>query len=417
MQSPIPAYLARVVSQVQADVGGAVADYIPELATADPEHTALAIALPDGHRYLAGDADVAFSIQSMSKPFTYGLAITDNGLPAVLDKVGVEPSGEAFNEISLDASGRPRNPMINAGAIATHSLVHGADSAQRFERLRRLYSACAGRDLSVDERVYTSEAATGHRNIAMGHLLRSVNIIDCDPVDIIDGYFRQCSVEVTVADLAMMAATLANGGVQPLTGEAILDRHAVRQMLSVMTTCGMYDAAGDWLSVVGIPAKSGVAGGIIGVLPGQIGIAAFSPRLDRHGNSVRGVAMFERLSDDLGMHLMELPPAHRTAIRSIEIVDDVEVVELQGALQFTNAEIIVRELVDNTSHPAPVVALDIRRVHSVTDVARRLIMLLLRGFVDDGKRVAVIDPDGVVGGLGLGDGIVAQRWIELPHNR
>lgn len=415
--SPIPDYLAQVLAAVEPIIDGAVADYIPELATADPDRLSLAIALPDGHRYVVGDSDVEFSIQSMSKPFTYGLAIADNGLPAVLTRVGVEPSGEAFNEISLDETGRPRNPMINAGAITAHALVHGADSADRFARLLNLYSAFAGRPLDVDDDLFASEASTGHRNLALAHLLRSANVIDGDPVDVVNGYFRQCSIMVTTADLALMAATLANGGRQPLSGEQLLDPRAVRQVLSVMTTCGMYDAAGDWLSVVGIPAKSGVAGGIIGVLPGQIGIAAFSPRLDQHGNSVRGVRAFERLSADMGMHLMEVPPVHRTAIRSIEIVGDVEVIELQGALQFTNAEIVIRELVDNTSHPAPVVALDIRRVISVNDVARKLLMELLRRFVVDGKRVALIDPDGVVGEHpGLGGGAYAERWAQVPHS-
>ncbi|MFW0790248.1 glutaminase [Gordonia sp. CPCC 205333] len=413
MFSPIPDYFTEVLDGARSIVDGAVADYIPELATADVDKIALSIALPDGHRYTVGDCDQVYSIQSMSKPFTYGLALSDNGIDVVLDKVGVEPSGEAFNEISLDDDGRPRNPMINAGAITAHSLIRADDPDERFARLLKLYSDAAGRELDVDERVYTSEARTGHRNLAMGHLLRSVNILDCDPVDIVNGYFRQCSIRVTTADLALMAATLANGGVQPLTGEQVLPARAVRQVLSVMTSCGMYDAAGDWLSAVGIPAKSGVSGGIIGVLPGQIGIAAFSPRLDRHGNSVRGVHIFERLSADMGMHLMNVPPTHRTAIRSIDIVGDVEVVELQGALQFSNAEIIIRELVDNTSHPAPVVALDVRRVNSINDVARRMLLEMLRRFVIEGKRVAIIDPDGAVGEVDLGDGIQAERWTDV----
>ncbi|MDN5725172.1 MAG: glutaminase A, partial [Propionibacteriales bacterium] len=316
MRSPIPDYLAEVLDTCGDALGGTVADYIPELAAADPDAFAIVVATVDGTVYAAGDADHRFTIQSMSKPFAYGLALTARGLDHVLAKVGVEPSGEAFNEISLDRdTGRPRNPMINAGAILTHAQVYGDDADDRFEHIRQNFSQIAGRPLPMDEDVFASEWATTHRNLAMGHMLKAVGIMDRDPVDVVEGYVRQCSISVDCRDLAMMAATLANGGVQPRTGELIFSRPVVRQVLSVMTTCGMYDAAGDWLTTVGIPAKSGVSGGIIGALPGQVGVAVFSPRLDAHGNSVRGVAAFERLSRDMGMHLMDVSRDAHTTLR------------------------------------------------------------------------------------------------------
>lgn len=275
MRSPIPDYLEEVLTSCSRD-DGAVADYIPELASANPNRLAICIATPDGAIYAAGDSEVEFTIQSMSKPFVYALAIADRGLEAILEKVDVEPSGEAFNVISLEEeSGRPENPMINAGAILTHSLVEGADDDERFARILALFSRLAGRDLSYDEQVFESEWTTTHRNLAMGHMLKAGGVMEGDPVEAVRGYVKQCAIKVNCRDLAVMAATLAGGGVHPVTGEQILTREVTRQSLSVMTTCGMYDAAGDWVTTVGIPAKSGVSGGILGALPGQVGLAAF----------------------------------------------------------------------------------------------------------------------------------------------
>ena len=294
MRSPIPDYLLEVLDSCGADAG-AVADYIPELAAANPERFGICVATVDGAVYAAGDADVEFTIQSMSKPFTYALALADRGVAEMDERVGVEPSGEAFNEISLDPeTGRPRNAMINAGALLTHSLVDGEDAAARSQRVLAGFSRFAGRDLVVDESAFSSEFASAHRNLGMAHLLKASGVLECDPVEVVEGYTRQCSITVSCRDLAMMAATLANAGTHPLTQERLLSRPVVRQVMSVMMTCGMYDAAGDWMTDVGIPAKSGVSGGVIGALPGQVGVAVFSPRLDTHGSSVRGVQVFER---------------------------------------------------------------------------------------------------------------------------
>jgi len=288
---PIGDALGRIRAQFLDDDRGAVADYIPELGGADPAAFGLALVGTAGSVYRAGEADLPFTIQSISKPFAYALALADAGVGGVLARVGVEPSGEAFNAISLEpGTGRPSNPLINAGAILTTSLVRGTGPAERFERIRDLLSRCAGRDLGVDEAVFRSEHDTGDRNRALAYLMRHAGSLSVDVEDVVDTYFRQCSILVTAVDLATMAATLANGGVNPRTGDDVLERSVAEQVLTVMATCGMYDFSGEWLFRVGLPAKSGVSGGIVAVSPSQFGIGLYSPRLDGRGNSVRGVA-------------------------------------------------------------------------------------------------------------------------------
>lgn len=395
MRSPIPDYLLEVLDSC-GDDGGALADYIPELAAADPDQFGICVATVDGTVYAAGDADVEFTIQSMSKPFTYALALADRGSRAMNERVGVEPSGEAFNEISLDPeTGRPRNAMINAGAILTHSLVDGEDGAARSERIRAGFSQFAGRDLVVDEGAFSSELETAHRNLGMAHLLKASRTLDCDPVEVIAGYTRQCSIRVSCRDLALMAATLANAGVHPQTQHALLTRSVVRQVMSVMMTCGMYDAAGDWMTDVGIPAKSGVSGGVIGALPGQVGIAVFSPRLDAHGSSVRGVEAFKRLSSDMGMHLMDVAQEGRAALRGSYVVDGdepVTVYELQGDLRFAGAETVIRALAAS-EHATKRVVLDLSRVYRLHDVGQRMLLESIRRLGEDGLDVIVVDPE------------------------
>lgn len=410
MRSPIPDYLTEALEGVASDTSGAPAGYIPELAAADPERLGAVFATVDGEVYGAGDIDVEFTIQSISKPFTYSLALADRGFDAVLAKVGVEPSGEAFNEISLEGdSGRPFNPMINAGAITTHSLAghKGLSPAERVERVVGGLSAFAGRRLEIDESVCTSELEHAHRNLAIAHMLRSHNILTEDPAAIVDGYTRQCSLLVTARDLALMAATLANHGVNPVSGERVVPEPVVRQVLSVMSTCGMYDAAGDWATQVGIPAKGGVAGGLIGALPGQIGIATFSPRLDPHGNSVRGVSLFERFSSDMGLHVMEVPAAARAVVRSNHVVgtgpNAIRVLQLQGGIRFAGAERVVREAVDTAPTEARV-ALDLTMVYSIDDVARRMLLEVVRRLTHDGHGVYLVDPESILPDPDPGDG-------------
>jgi len=391
MKAPISDYLAELLEACGVD-DGAVADYIPELAQADPDRFALAIATLDGQVYSAGDADHEFTIQSISKPFTYALAIADQGIDGVLERIDVEPSGDAFNEISLEEStGRPRNPMINAGAIAAHALVAGDDEPVRTERILDLYSRLAGRPLSIDEAVFGSELETADRNMAIAYMLKTVGTLDDDADDVVRGYTRQCAVSVTVEDLARMAAVLAANG-RTADGTRVLEPAVTRQVLSVMATCGMYDAAGDWLTTVGIPAKSGVAGGLIGVLPGQVGIAAFSPRLDKHGNSSRGVRTFERLSRDMGLHLMEAPEAGRSSVRQPSAES---VYEVAGDLRFVEAERVLRAL-ESEAEGDGVVVLDLHRAHRVSDVARRMLLEGVRRLRLDGHEIRLVDPDGLL---------------------
>ena len=405
MHSPIPSYLDEVLQSVAADRTGVLANYIPELAEVDPERLGASIAMVDGELYASGDTDSLFTIQSISKPFVYALALADRGFEKILDKVGVEPSGEPFNEISLeDSSGRPLNPMINAGAITTHSLV-GTETMNRAERMERVISglsAFAGRSLDVDEAVYSSEIEHAHRNLAIAHMLRSHDILTENPTGVVEGYTRQCSLLVTVQDLAMMAATLANYGIQPVTGEQVVPKTVVRQVLSVMFTCGMYNAAGDWATQVGIPAKSGVGGGIIGAVPGQLGLATFSPRLDVHGNSVRGVSLFERFSSDMGMHVMNIPTVARSAIRANYRIGTGEkitqVIQLQGRIRFAGAERVIREIVD-THYMGTRIALDVTRVYSVDEVAQHMLLEIMRRMRHEGYTVYLIDQDDTITNL------------------
>ncbi|MGC0274325.1 glutaminase A [Pseudactinotalea sp. Z1739] len=388
-----------------ADIAvGHVADYIPQLSEVDPSLYALAVCTVDGHLYHVGDAGTEFTMQSIAKPFTYALALHDQGLEGVLEKVDVEPSGEAYNEISLEPdSGRPRNPMINAGALATYALVHGSDAAHRRQRVLDFYSAVAGRDLELNGDVLDSELKTAFRNRAIAYLLRNAEIIGGDPGEVVDGYSAQCSVSVTVDDLAVMAATLANGGVNPVTHAHVVEPGAVRQTLSVMLTCGMYDSAGDWVTSVGIPAKSGVSGAILGVLPGQVGIAVYSPPLDKHGNSVRGVVTFERLSADMGLHIMSGPKATSGVMSEAYVADladgagQVSVYEIQGDIRFAGAELIAREFIDNPPQTSRVM-IDVSRAGGFDDVARRIIREVLRRLMSQQDRdVYLVDPDEYLG--------------------
>ncbi|GAB96330.1 glutaminase [Kineosphaera limosa] len=420
MKVPVDDYLQQVLGECAGDEGE-VADYIPELAAADPDRLAVALCVADGTVYAAGDADVRFSIQSISKPFVYALALADRGQEAVLDRVGVEPSGDAFNEISLEEdTGRPRNPMINVGAITTHALVGGDECSEqdRCEQVRAGLSAFAGRELSVDEAVFASEMETADRNLALAHLVRSHDIIAGNAHETVRGYVRQCALLVDVRDLAVMAMTLAAAGRNPLTGEQVVPEAVCRQVLSVMATCGMYDAAGDWLTNVGIPAKSGVAGGIIGALPGQVGIGTFSPRLDRFGNSARGVNVCERLSNDMGLHLMSAPPLAVAAVRESGTVEYEGQTwlhaELQGPIRFAAGESVLRALAQLEPGPEPL-ALDLSRVTSVDDVGRRMLLEGIRRLTLDGHDVVLVDPRDVLPDPDAGDGIRPQVRTSSPY--
>jgi glutaminase len=266
---------------------------------------AICLATADGETFCAGDHERPFALQSISKVFVYGLALEDHGRDYVLKRVGVEPSGDAFNSIVFDErNNHPYNPMVNAGALATTDLVESEDPAEDLERLLAVLRRYAGAEnLEVDEDVFALEMGSADRNRATSYLMRSYGMISHDVEENLALYLRQCSVCVTSRDLAVMAATLANGGVNPKTKEQALSPRYVRDVLSVMHTCGMYDFAGEWAYQVGIPAKSGVSGGILAVVPGKLSIGVFSPGLDAYGNSVRGVKVCEEISERLGLHI------------------------------------------------------------------------------------------------------------------
>ncbi|MER3433202.1 MAG: glutaminase A [Leptolyngbya sp. ERB_1_1] len=309
MTHPFQSFLEELYLKYRDFKDGAVASYIPELAKADPDWFSICVVTVDGQVFEVGDSSQLFTIQSISKVFAYGMALEDRGRETLLRKVGVEPTGDPFNSIiRLDEnSKRPDNPMVNAGAIATTSLIQGSNATDRVNRLLEMFRRYTGRDVFIDISVFMSERTTGHRNRALAHLMYHFGMIDGKIDEALDLYFQQCSILVNCHDLAVMAATLANKGVNPITSDRALTTEYIRDVLSVMYTCGMYNFAGEWAYKVGIPAKSGVSGGIIAVVPNQVGIAVFSPLLDIHGNSVRGIKVCEELSRHFQLHIFDLP--------------------------------------------------------------------------------------------------------------
>lgn len=279
--------------------------YKPERGDEAGEQFSVCLVGVDGDVYTAGDHDLPFALQSLSKVFVYGLALEEHGPEEVLRRVGVKPSGDSFSSLGFDEhTNRPHNPMVNGGALATTDMVLGEDFDGSFERILASLKRYAGNDdLAVDEETFEAELLGVDRNRAIAYLMRSEGMIAGDVEATLRLYLRQCAVQVTCRDLAVMAATLANGCVNPLTGERALPLDRVRDVLSVMYTCGMYDYAGEWAFEVGVPAKSGVSGGILAVVPGKLGIGVFSPGLDRFGNSVRGTRVCKEISSSLGVHL------------------------------------------------------------------------------------------------------------------
>ena len=389
---PLLRFLTSCHADFSAETGGAVADYIPELGKADPDQFGISLATIDGHVYEVGDTRVAFTIQSMSKPFVFALALDTLGAARVESAIGVEPSGDPFNSIRLNADNHPFNPMVNAGAIACSGLIHEARGDGAFECIREALGRFAGRELGVDDAVYASESATGDRNRAIGYLLRNSGVIFDDVAAVLEVYFRQCSILVTARDIAVMAATLANRGINPVTGEQVMTPYAISRALSVMTSSGMYDYAGEWIYRVGIPAKSGVGGGILAALPARLGLGSYSPRLDRHGNSVRGIKVCEALSAHYDLHMLNRSDDARNSIIADYNIGnsasrrsrrpheqkllaahhhDVRVIELVGTLTFSNVDYVSRQL---AARPRPhFVVFDLRRVAATTRAGARLL--------------------------------------------
>ncbi len=391
-KSPLLRFLNACHEQFAAESSGAVADYIPELGKADPDHFGISLATLDGHVYEVGDTEVPFTIQSMSKPFVFALALDTLGAARVESAIGVEPSGDPFNSIRLNAENHPFNPMVNAGAIACSGLIREAKGEAAFDYIRQSLGRFAGRELDVDEAVFASESATGDRNRAIGYLLRTSSVIKEDVRAVLEVYFRQCSVLVTARDIAVMAATLANRGLNPVTREQVMTPYAISRTLSVMTSSGMYDYAGEWIYRVGIPAKSGVGGGILAALPARLGLGSYSPRLDGHGNSVRGIKVCEALSSHYDLHMLNRSDDARNAIiadydigkspsrrvrrpQEREILaaheQEVRVIELVGTLSLSAVDYVSRRL---AARPRPqFVVFDLHRVTSTTRAGARLV--------------------------------------------
>jgi len=289
--------------RVLPERGGERSASIPQLAEADPDVCGIALALPDGTVRSSADGRRTFGIQSAVKPFLFALALADTD-GAALDRVGIEPTGEAFDALKLESdTGRPPNPMVNAGAILTCALVDGDDPRERSERLLAGLSRFAGSELEVDDDVAHSEHLLGDRNHALAHLMRAEGTLSVSADDAVAVYARACAIVVDVEILAVMGATLALGGVNPLSGERVVSAEVARDVVAVMATCGVYDGSGRWMRSVGVPAKSSVSGALVLSVPGTLGAAVMSPPLDDQGTSVRGRIASEILSADLGLHV------------------------------------------------------------------------------------------------------------------
>ncbi|NLV54941.1 MAG: glutaminase A [Acidimicrobiales bacterium] len=305
----------RLVDDVHArwrdERGGACSTVYPALAAADPDRFGLSLAAVSGVVAWAGDHDVPFPIMSVVKPFVLALVVDRVGVEVIRSEVGLDATGGRFNEVgSLERTGGLSNPMVNAGALATIARFGdpGADVEARWDELRDRLGAFAGHPLPVDEEVLASARATNRRNRSIALLLGDLGVIPGEPSDVVELYTRACCLAVSTDDLAALGAVLADGGVHPVTGEQVVSADACRQVLAVMATAGMYETSGQWLVDVGLPGKSGIAGGILTIAPGKGGLAAWSPPLDPAGNSVRGQRATADLSRALGLDLFASQP-------------------------------------------------------------------------------------------------------------
>ncbi len=282
---------------------GKVADYIPELAKANKKEFGICVMEGVDILHCAGDYQKKFTLQSIIKPMLLLLALMDNGAETVRERIGVEATGkpfDAFNYSDQALKGEHINPMINTGAIALCTLVRGATYAEKFERLLDLARKISGNPaLQVDEQVYLSEKKTGNKNRALAYMLKAYDMLQDDVEDVLDFYFKACSIQATVVDLAKMGFVFAGGGVDLQTGERLFDKEYARYVNAVLITCGMYDGSGDFAIRVGVPAKSGVGGGIMAIVPGKVGIGIYSPGLNRKGNSLAGIKALEKLSQKM----------------------------------------------------------------------------------------------------------------------
>ncbi|HEY1274744.1 MAG TPA: glutaminase A [Thermoleophilaceae bacterium] len=306
----VQALVAEAHERFRHDKQGEVSGVYPALARVAPDAFGICLVGTSGREYAAGDAGHAFAIMSVSKPFAFALVCDAAGADAARERLGVNATGLPFNSLAAverSPDGRT-NPMVNAGAIATSAMAPGASLEERWGRLRDELSRFAGRRLELDPEIHASVRATNHRNHAIARLLADRGQLAGDPAEAVELYTRQCSLEVSARDLAVMGATLADGGVNPVTGERVVARSVCHYALAVMVTSGLYETSGDWLYDVGLPAKSGIGGGIVTVSPGKGGMGTFGPRLDAAGNSVKGTLAARFLSERLGMDLLASAP-------------------------------------------------------------------------------------------------------------
>jgi glutaminase len=301
----VQAIVNEAYNKYKGDARGKNADYIPELAKVDSKLFGIAVVTTDNQSVFVGDTKTPFSIQSIAKVFSLALAMQEQGADKVFEKIGSEPTGRAFNSpvAVVDMPTHTGNPLVNAGAIATVSLISGKTAAEKWNKILAFYSRVAGDKLTLIDSVYKSEAATNTGNKALSYLLAKYDRIYADPFESVDVYTKECSVGVTAVQLARMGATLANYGANPATGEQVIKRENVPEILSSMMMAGLYDGSGGWAWRVGLPAKSGVGGGIVAVVPGKGAIAVFAPPLDEAGNSVKAQEVIRYVANKLDYNL------------------------------------------------------------------------------------------------------------------
>jgi glutaminase len=301
----VESVVREAYEKFKTDTGGKNADYIPYLAQVDSKLFGVAIVTTDNQVFTLGDVNYSFSIQSISKVYTLALAMEELGPDKVFEKVGLEPTGRAFNSpiAVVDMPSHTGNPLVNAGAITTTSLISGKNADEKWNKILNFYGKVAGEKLSLIDEVYKSEAATNTGNKALSYLLAKYDRIYADPFESVDIYTKQCSVGVNASQLARMGATLANNGVNPATGEQVIKKEDVQYILATMTMAGLYDGSGGWAWHVGLPAKSGVGGGIVAIAPGKGAIAVFAPPLDEAGNSVKAQKVIDYVAQRLNYNL------------------------------------------------------------------------------------------------------------------
>jgi len=304
-KAQVEAVVREAYEKFRSDTSGKNADYIPFLAQVDSRMFGVAVVSTDNQVFSIGEVNYSFSIQSISKVYTLALAMEELGAARVFERIGSEPTGRAFNSVQavVEMQTHTANPLVNAGAIATTSLISGKDANDKWNKILNFYSRAAGEKLTLIDEVYKSEAATNAGNKALSMLLAKFDRIYADPFESVDIYTKQCSVGVNVIQLARMGATLANNGKNPVTGEQIIKPENVPYILSTMTMAGLYDGSGGWAWKVGLPAKSGVGGGIVAIVPGKGAIAVFSPRLDDAGNSVKAQRVIEYVANKLDFNV------------------------------------------------------------------------------------------------------------------